>query len=141
MNQCRECGKAPRCRFYTYCSNKCQFDYQYRRYIESWRDGRIIVRTKNVSGYLKRYLREKYKDRCALCLWSERNVITDKVPLEVDHIDGDADNNEESNLHLLCPNCHSLTAHFRNLNKGRGRKWRLISIRNRLGNHATLAQR
>ena len=32
------------------------------------------------------------------------------------HIDG---NNEESNLQLLCPNCHSLTPTFGALNKKR----------------------
>ena len=51
--------------------------------------------------------------------------MTGHVPLEIDHIDGDAENNIETNLRVLCPNCHSLTPHFRNLNKGKGRKWRM----------------
>lgn len=50
--------------------------------------------------------------------------MTGNVPLEIDHVDGDASNNLESNIRLLCPNCHALTSNFKNLNRGRGRKWR-----------------
>ena len=140
MNHCKECGKIPYRRSYTYCSNKCQCVYQYRKYIRSWKEGGIIVKTKNVSSYLKKYLFEKYKGKCVLCDWNRENEVTGKVPLEVDHIDGNADNNQESNLRLLCPNCHSLTPYFRNLNKGRGRKWRLVGIEHRKKQNAVLAQ-
>lgn len=34
--------------------------------------------------------------------------------LQVDHVDGQCYNNEESNLRLLCPNCHSQTPTFSN---------------------------
>lgn len=36
--------------------------------------------------------------------------------MNVDHIDGDATNNSEDNLQLLCPNCHSLTENYGRLN-------------------------
>jgi hypothetical protein len=47
------------------------------------------------------------------------------VPIEVEHIDGDWRNSRVENLTLLCPNCHSLTATYRGLNRGRGRAKRL----------------
>ena len=81
-------------------------------------------KTKNISNHIKRYLKEKFGDKCFLCRWSKKNPITGNVPLEIDHIDGNAENNKEENLRLLCPNCHSLTFTFRNLNKGNGRSWR-----------------
>ena len=35
--------------------------------------------------------------------------------------DGNYRNNEEYNLELLCPNCHSLTQSYKSLNNGNGR--------------------
>lgn len=117
-------------RSYVYCSNVCQWRYQYKKYIERWKSGKV-VKTKNISGYLKRFLIETFGEKCSLCGWNEKNPLTHRVPIEVDHIDGDADNNRENNLRLVCPNCHSLTPNFRNLNKGKGREWRLVGIENR----------
>lgn len=31
----------------------------------------------------------------------------EQIPIELDHIDGNPDNNVEENLRLLCPNCHA----------------------------------
>ena len=36
------------------------------------------------------------------------------MPKEIDHIDGDSQNNKFENLKLLCPNCHSLTKTWKN---------------------------
>ena len=41
------------------------------------------------------------------------------IPLEVDHIDGDRNNNEEGNFRLLCPNCHALTPTWKGRNSRR----------------------
>ncbi|GAC1388954.1 MAG: hypothetical protein NVSMB31_04020 [Vulcanimicrobiaceae bacterium] len=60
-------------------------------------------------------------EQCSRCGWKERHPLTGKVPIEVEHIDGNWRNNHPSNLTLICPNCHSLTPTFRALNKGRGR--------------------
>lgn len=40
-----------------------------------------------------------------------------KIPLEMDHKDGDNSNNERENLEALCPNCHSITDTWRGKNK------------------------
>ena len=67
-------------------------------------------------------MREKFGNKCSRCGWCEVNPITNKVPLEVEHVDGNYLNNSEDNLDLICPNCHSLTPTYRALNMGNGRK-------------------
>lgn len=108
-------------------SNKCQQEFEYREYISRWKAGlesgsRGIIGL--VSRHIKRYLMEKYGDRCSSCGWAKRHSLTNSVPLEVNHINGNWLDNREENLALLCPNCHSLTPNYRNLNKGNGRSSR-----------------
>lgn len=55
------------------------------------------------------------------------------ISLEVHHIDGNHKNNQENNLQLLCPNCHSLTNTYRNKNpSGFGRERRKKYIKNHI---------
>jgi len=49
---------------------------------------------------------------CKLDSWMDQ-----PIPLELDHIDGNHQNNALQNLRLLCPNCHALTPNFRGKNK------------------------
>lgn len=111
-----------------YCSSKCQCAHKQDIFIKRWEsgeeDGMIGISTRTISHHLRRYLSETNAEACSLCGWNKRNPRTGKVPLEIDHIDGNFENNREENLRLLCPNCHSLTPFFRNLNRGNGRKWR-----------------
>lgn len=74
-----------------------------------------------MSRHLRRYIFDKYENKCCICGWSKINPYTNTLPLEIDHIDGNANNNREENLRLLCPNCHSLTKNYRGANKGNGR--------------------
>lgn len=50
-------------------------------------------------------------DNCGLSEW-----LGLPIPLELDHIDGDRENNQLTNIRLLCPNCHALTPTYRGRN-------------------------
>lgn len=53
-------------------------------------------------------------ERCQLDTWESV-----PIPLEMDHIDGNTENNEKSNLRLLCCNCHALTPTYKGKNMGK----------------------
>ncbi len=64
-----------------------------------------------------RLFREGLKNKyCEECGWAK--VTKDgRIPLELDHINGDRYDNRIENLRILCPNCHSLKPTHRGRNK------------------------
>lgn len=56
-----------------------------------------------------------FERRCSGCELD--SWMSQPIPLELDHIDGNHQNNALQNLRLLCPNCHALTPNFRGKNK------------------------
>lgn len=100
-------------------------DSRYLAYIHLWKNGTPpsppVNRYGGLSRHIRRYIFSKFDNKCAICGWAQLNPHTGRIPLEVDHIDGDWRNNEESNLNLLCPNCHAVTSSYGALNKGKGR--------------------
>lgn len=107
----REVSRKPK----VYCDNKCQRNYEYTQYIAAWKAGKEpgwSCKIPLISEYVRRYILEKFNFKCTCCGWHTLNAFTNKIPLQVHHKDGDAKNCKESNLDLLCPNCHSLTENF-----------------------------
>lgn len=127
VNVCLNCGS--KCRN-KYCSVKCQKIFNRSLKLKLWKSGKLEkLEIINTNGQLKplfrSYIMDKYNEKCIKCGWNEKNPTTKKCPLEVDHIDGNSNNNLEENLTLLCPNCHSLTPTYKSLNKGKGRNQRM----------------
>jgi Zn finger protein HypA/HybF involved in hydrogenase expression len=102
---CKKCNQLKEKRNNRYC-NKCSPGH--RKVLEIDKDtGPKTVR---------KILLEKRGatcERCHLDLW-----MGIPISLQVHHIDGNADNNTENNLQLLCPNCHSQTPNFMGKNIG-----------------------
>jgi hypothetical protein len=125
MKVCKNCGIELKGRTdrKSYCSSPCFLSFQYKHFIENWLLGlEKGTRGKTAtSAHIKRYLIETRGNECERCGWHEVNPTTNKVPIELEHIDGVWDNNKIENLILLCPNCHSLTSTYRSLNVGKGR--------------------
>lgn len=103
-----------------YC-NKCRNDsrkeYFQKRYVDkgsyAWHRT-ITYKFKNRQELLR-----KASKKCERCGWNEVSEV-----FEVHHKDRNRDNNELSNLELLCPNCHQVhhfieeTGRFNRIFKG-----------------------
>lgn len=66
---------------------------------------------------IKRFLIRERGHQCEDCgleVWKGQ-----PIPLELHHKDGNADNNVQDNLLLLCPNCHAFTSHYKGAVKGK----------------------
>lgn len=123
----------------TYCSKACWQEKLYREYIVRWKRGEESgVTGHGTSERIRRHLQETRGEKCQKCDWHEVNPVTNKVPVQLEHVDGNWRNNAESNLLLLCPNCHSLTSTYGALNKGHGREGR--RFKNSLSAHSLVAE-
>lgn len=94
---------------------------------QSWRKDLIFNPKRPIEQYLsneypiqsyklkKRLISENiFKEICSSCF--SETWLQQKIPLELDHIDGNHLNNNLDNLRLLCPNCHALTLNYRGKN-------------------------
>jgi hypothetical protein len=134
--------------------NYAQFNYYVQKYTisishftgKNWRTGLKIPREPvyklsellvensrtSIVNLKRRLYQEKLKEPiCEECGWAQVSV-DGRVPVELDHINGNHFDNRLNNLRILCPNCHSLKVTHRGSN-----------IRNRrrggeTGIHATL---
>ncbi len=98
-----------------FCSIQCQQDFKMN---ESVDNGKASPRT------LKRFLLKEHGNKCWSCgitEWNKKPIV-----LELEHIDGNSDNNSLDNLSILCPNCHSQTPTYKAKNTGNGRHYRRV---------------
>lgn len=82
---------------------------------EDYLDNKVATR----SYRLSRRLRSEglMENKCYICNIIEYNKLP--IVFELDHIDGNRNNNNLSNLRMLCPNCHSQTSTYKGKNKGK----------------------
>lgn len=67
--------------------------------------------TQKSRTYLKAGLIRNRGHQCQGC--KRRKWQGKPIPLELEHSDGNTQNNADGNLKLLCPNCHSFTPTYR----------------------------
>lgn len=122
---CLECNKKLTRHKKKYCSKECWAEGFKKQNIKKWKEGRNTESNyDSTPSYIRNYIFKKYNNSCSGCGWSKINIYTNKIPLHIHHIDGNYLNNNENNLQLLCPNCHSLTPTNGSLNRGKGRNKR-----------------
>lgn len=101
-----------------YCNNLCQQNHFLHEKIQNG-----VYSSKTVKRYL--LLTNGYKCwECGISKWNGK-----RISLELEHVDGNSDNNNLSNLSILCPNCHSQTPTYKSKNKGNGRHYRRVRYR------------
>lgn len=108
-----------------YCNRKCHKEHQYTQNVEKWLNGvhpGYKGKTLKLCSFVRKYIHETRGTACEKCGWDEKHPVDGAVLTEIEHKDGDASNNELSNLEVLCPNCHSKTATYKARNKNSARK-------------------
>lgn len=100
-----------------YCSKQCMINFWWNETKKEL----LIIGIDNSSNNLigKKYLIELYQNKCQVCNLSEWQG--NKMPLVLDHIDGNSYNNLLSNLRVICNNCDAISPTFKGRNKGNGR--------------------
>jgi len=79
----------------------------------------ILVENSNYQSFKlkKRLFAAQLKTpKCEECGWAE-TTKDGRIPLELDHINGNVHDNRLENIRILCPNCHSLKPTHRGLNR------------------------
>lgn len=103
-----------------FCNQQCHLDYKHKSAIDKWLSG---INPRSLLP-IRKYLKETFGNKCSICGITDWN--NKPITLELEHIDGNSENNSPKNLCLICPNCHSQTLTYKNKNKGKGRYSRRI---------------
>lgn len=84
----------------------------YKRPISDYTEKGVLIQSHKLRLMLLN--QRVFLPQCSKCLLT--TWLDQPIALELEHIDGNHDNNALSNLCLLCPNCHAQTPTYRGKN-------------------------
>ena len=121
--KCLKCGREfpAYTKSVKFCSRKCAAEYRRDESIKKWKNGEYTPIGEcskfTIPDFIRYYMLEKVGYKCEVCGFNEVNPFTGKPILQIHHIDGNSENNNEENLQVLCPNHHAMTDNFGSRNK------------------------
>ena len=121
---CKYCNKELKHYQKKYCSLKCKSDFYYEKYITEWLDGKHNGKKgdRGTSSYIRRYIKELSHNTCSIC--KNDTWMGQPIPLILDHINGNSDDNHKDNLRMVCGNCDMKLPTYKRKNKNSKRNWR-----------------
>jgi len=100
-----------------FCSQKCMGIFRHKQTFS-----KHILNHRNLRTYWL-----EITNKCSICgldSWMNKSI-----PLVLDHIDGNSDNNTKDNTRLICCNCDAQTDTYKSKNRGHGRYSRRLRYR------------
>ena len=97
----------------------CQHASKYREFIERWQRGELPGgAVSQVSRYVGRYLLELGGEQCPRCASRERHPVTGRVPLEIDHLNGQLRRQQTRKFALVVPKLPRTDAWVQGIEQG-----------------------
>lgn len=127
MRNCKVCSKKIYSQNVTGYCLKCHTNINLTEKFNNWLNtGDLGIKTGTTLRYGMRELLLNYYGRnCYICkidTWNGKPLV-----LILDHINGDASNNNKENLRFVCPNCDSQLDTYKSKNKNSARNHRRIN--------------
>lgn len=98
-----------------FCTTQCHADHKFKVSLNQWLETGEAPSNRSIRKYIT-YL-DGYKCFCCgLSDWQGKSIT-----LEVEHKDGNSEDDSRENICLICPNCHSQTDTYKGKNRGNGR--------------------
>ncbi len=98
-----------------YCKPQCKTEHAFRLRLDHWLETGESTENRNLRKFIT-YIDGYTCSCCGLSDWNNKPIT-----LEVEHINGNSEDDSRENVCLICPNCHSQTDTYKGKNRGNGR--------------------
>lgn len=119
---CENCGLTTNNK--RFCSRLCDSENNWKQNLEAIENSGCLIGSNPLYGYspliARKYLIYSRGHCCSICLNCE--WMGGKIPLVLDHVNGDPADHRLENVRMVCGNCNMLLPTFAGRNRGYGRK-------------------